>query len=210
MPENKIKQWVQYIIDTNVKVIAEVDQLNQKWKEIFISEPQKVTVMLQGLIKELWKHLSDIYPWLAYLVGQPFSEIEQQPTIELVAVMNQFLEISHKYELCKLDGTINKVCVLVTQGIHQYNISDWVSEQLGLSKEYISKQLKIKIGMTLNEFITMVKLEQAKNLLMHSNQKVYEISEALGYSTVDYFTKLFRQYTGVTPAKFKKDLGLIR
>ena len=47
-------------------------------------------------------------------------------------------------------------------------------------------------------------MEYGKKLLNGSNKKVYEISEELGYSTVDYFSKLFKNYTGFTPVQYRK------
>ena len=66
------------------------------------------------------------------------------------------------------------------------------------------KLFKNKIGITLNEYSTILKMEYGKKLLSGSNKKVYEISEELGYSTIDYFSKLFKNYTGFTPVQYRK------
>lgn len=39
---------------------------------------------------------------------------------------------------------------------------------------------------------------------MNTNQKLYEISEAVGIPNVKYFCKLFKDYTGATPSEFRK------
>ena len=79
-----------------------------------------------------------------------------------------------------------------------------LAEELELSKDYIGKLFKNKIGITLNEYSTILKMEYGKKLLKTSNKKVYEISEELGYSTVDYFSKLFKNYTNLTPVQYRK------
>jgi two-component system response regulator YesN len=53
------------------------------------------------------------------------------------------------------------------------------------------------------------KMEQAKILLRDTDMKIYEVSENLGYKTVDYFTKLFRDYTGTSPQRYRKSQGEI-
>ncbi|MDE6101881.1 MAG: AraC family transcriptional regulator, partial [Ruminococcus sp.] len=44
-------------------------------------------------------------------------------------------------------------------------------------------------------------------LLRTGNYKAYEISDILGYSSVDYFTKIFKEITGETPSRFKAKLN---
>ena len=45
-----------------------------------------------------------------------------------------------------------------------------------------------------------------QKLLRQSGMKAYEISEELGYSSADYFTKVFKEITGVSPAQYKQSL----
>ena len=49
-------------------------------------------------------------------------------------------------------------------------------------------------------------MEYGKYLLSHTDDRIYEVSEQLGYKTTDYFTKLFKEYTGTTPAEYRKKL----
>lgn len=59
------------------------------------------------------------------------------------------------------------------------------------------------MGVSFNSFYSAVKIEKAKSLLKTGNYKNYEISDMLGYSTVDYFSKIFKEMTGVTPTQFR-------
>ena len=56
----------------------------------------------------------------------------------------------------------------------------------------------------MSEYCMLVKMEYSKRLLKDTNKKVYEICEELGYTTLDYFTRLFKNYTGCTPAYYRK------
>ena len=53
------------------------------------------------------------------------------------------------------------------------------------------------------EYIRKVQLERAKLLLRQSSQMVHEVAENVGFSDVDYFTRWFRQSTGVAPTDFR-------
>ena len=81
-------------------------------------------------------------------------------------------------------------------------VDDFASAH-GYSKDYFSKIFKQHFSITFHEFCSRVKVAYAIALLRTGNYKAYEISEMLGYSSVDYFTKIFKGITGTTPSKYK-------
>ncbi|MGN1423630.1 MAG: response regulator [Oscillospiraceae bacterium] len=81
-----------------------------------------------------------------------------------------------------------------------------MAEHFGLNKDYFGKQFKQKMGVTFNYFSSVLKIFYAKELLRTGNYKTYEISEMLGYSSTDYFTKVFKEITGDTPSHFRAEL----
>lgn len=54
------------------------------------------------------------------------------------------------------------------------------------------------------DYLTNYRMEKAKQLLISADSLIYEISEAVGYSNSNYFSKLFKKYTGVSPEEYKK------
>ena len=62
--------------------------------------------------------------------------------------------------------------------------------------------LKKSTGKTLNAYITEIRMEKAKELLKDSRFKLYEVANQLGYKDANYFSTLFKRYTGCTPSKF--------
>ena len=123
---------------------------------------------------------------------------------EVEEKISNIKEIVKKYKLNNYDSLINNVSEVILKNIGKDKLLDIISKELQLSKDYIGKLFKNKIGITLNEYSTILKMEYGKKLLSGSNKKVYEISEELGYSTIDYFSKLFKNYTGFTPVQYRK------
>lgn len=78
------------------------------------------------------------------------------------------------------------------------------AEHFGFSRDYFGKMFRRQIGESFSRFSTIVKIEYAKELLRQSGLKTYEISEELGYSSADYFTKVFKDITGISPAQYKQ------
>ncbi|OZB96862.1 response regulator [Paenibacillus sp. XY044] len=74
-----------------------------------------------------------------------------------------------------------------------------------LTPSYLSKLFKQETGLTLTEYITDVRLKNAKRLLRtEPNMKVHKIGAEVGYADPAYFNKLFKKVVGVTPNEYKK------
>ncbi|MCW6015592.1 helix-turn-helix transcriptional regulator [Serratia marcescens] len=50
-------------------------------------------------------------------------------------------------------------------------------------------------------------MEQAKWLLIHSNQNINEISNEIGYNNTTYFSKLFKKIVGQSPSEYRENQG---
>lgn len=72
-----------------------------------------------------------------------------------------------------------------------------------LTPAYICMLFKQDTGMTINEYLTAVRIEKAKELLRKGSYKMFEIATFVGYSDHKYFSKLFKKHTGVNPSEFK-------
>lgn len=79
-----------------------------------------------------------------------------------------------------------------------------VSEVAGFNTTYFSSLFKKETGKTFLEYLSGVRMEQAKTLLKETNMNVASICEAVGYSDVKYFTKGFTKYTGLKPNEYRK------
>lgn len=79
-----------------------------------------------------------------------------------------------------------------------------ISDLISMNSSYFSSLFKKKTGLNLINYLQNVRIEKSKQLLLNSNQKLYEISEAVGIPNVKYFCKLFKDCTGVTPSEFRK------
>lgn len=101
------------------------------------------------------------------------------------------------------DGMVNKICRYFSDNSDKLITLEEMSAAFGFSKDYFGKLFKGHMGTSFNSFYSAVKIEKAKELLKTGNYKNYEISDMLGYSTVDYFSKIFKELTGETPTQFK-------
>ncbi|MGO4274987.1 helix-turn-helix domain-containing protein [Paenibacillus sp. TAF58] len=72
-----------------------------------------------------------------------------------------------------------------------------------LSGSYFANLFKKVTGMTVVQFVTTERMEQAKIMLAQGKQ-VQEIAQAIGYEDRPHFSELFKKHTGMTPSDFKQ------
>jgi len=78
-----------------------------------------------------------------------------------------------------------------------------LSNLICVSPQHICRIFKASVNKRPYQYINMVRLEYAKELLITSNYPVTKISKWSGFYTPAYFGKLFKQYTGITPKDFR-------
>lgn len=103
------------------------------------------------------------------------------------------------------DDFVVKTCKICIDTIEEDITMEDCAQEMKLSKDYFGKLVKQHFKIPFKEVINIIKMEYAKKLIQEENMKNYEISKLLGYSTPDYFTKKFKQYTGTTPSKYRKE-----
>ncbi|WP_075344512.1 helix-turn-helix domain-containing protein [Tenacibaculum agarivorans] len=79
-----------------------------------------------------------------------------------------------------------------------------IANELSVSKRYLSDCIKAETGKTAKEQINLFLIDEAKNLLLTPNVSVSETAYQLGFKYPEYFSRLFKNKTGVSPKLFIK------
>lgn len=80
-----------------------------------------------------------------------------------------------------------------------------LAEEFHLSAQYISQLFKSEIGVNFLAYLTNIRMERAKKLLLSTALPIGEISEQLGFGDYRVFTKVFKKSEGVTPSQYRRD-----
>jgi two-component system response regulator YesN len=81
-------------------------------------------------------------------------------------------------------------------------ISD-IAKEVYLTTTYVCLIFKQETGMTLNDYLTKVRMETALDMLKDPANKLHDICYAIGYSEPSYFSKMFKKYTGLSPSEYR-------
>jgi two-component system response regulator YesN len=87
--------------------------------------------------------------------------------------------------------------------IEKLTIDD-ISQAVYLSPCYLSKIFKQELGCTIMEFLTKIRIEEAKKLLKNPKYNIMQVANEIGFEDPSYFTKVFKRSEGVTPSQYKR------
>lgn len=85
---------------------------------------------------------------------------------------------------------------------NQLNVESVLSH-LNVDRATLSTRFKRHTGQSILEYITMIRINNAKRLLRTTSMPVLEISNLSGFGDPAYFTRLFRKKTGCTPVQYR-------
>ncbi|MDO5291691.1 MAG: response regulator transcription factor [bacterium] len=80
-----------------------------------------------------------------------------------------------------------------------------IAKMFNYNSAYLGKVFKKEFGESFNVTLDKLRIENAKKFLLSGSMKVYQVSEKVGFSNIDYFCSKFKKYVGVSPKEFKKE-----
>ena len=79
-----------------------------------------------------------------------------------------------------------------------------IAKTFNYNSAYLGKLFKKEMGEGFNNILDSIRIENAKKLLLEQDFKVYQVSEKVGFSNIDYFYNKFKKYVGLSPKEFQK------
>jgi len=138
---------------------------------------------IQTLLDQMG-NIDELKAWMITFLQEAVSIMEQ------ISKQSKKAEIidAQKYVLLHLDQKISL---------------EEVAERLYLNSSYFSRLFKKETGENFTEYVTRMKMEKAKELMLDSNRTIESIAEMLGYDNKGYFVKLYKNHYGVSPRRYK-------
>ncbi len=81
-----------------------------------------------------------------------------------------------------------------------------VASHVNITASWLSTRFKEEVGIGVSDFINNVRIEKAKKMLGQREDMIYEVSEKAGFTSGQYFSKIFKEFVGVTPNQYRRNL----
>ncbi|WP_310830680.1 response regulator [Paenibacillus pedocola] len=147
---------------------------------------------------------------------KPLDKAELLQVVE--AALKQEEEVQRREKLEKLvdpklfqidpDGSgmgepVREAIAYVEQHLHEQLTMAEVAARIHLNASYFSVLFKEQAGVPFSEYLSRLRIQRAKEMLLQSRLSIGEIGERVGYKTDKYFIKVFKSLEGISPSRYR-------
>jgi two-component system response regulator YesN len=195
--------------DTSYRLLNELlADIIQKYPD----DPREVKARLLELIVVLSRAAIEGGANLKMLLSLNSQYLEELNKIESVEDQCLWiLKVTQKFVDCVGDSgdiknlqVIQKAAEYMRDNFNKKLTIDDISQAVYLSPCYLSKIFKQELGCTIMEFLTKVRIDEAKKLLRNPRYNIMQVANLIGFDDPSYFTKVFKKSEGITPSQYKR------
>lgn len=106
-------------------------------------------------------------------------------------------------ELNRHEQLVNSIKSYINANYDSISNIEQITSSIYISESYARRIFKSLTGKTIFEYLQIVRMEKAKQLLENPKYRIYEIADMVGYKSKPYFVETFRKYTGVSPKDYR-------
>ena len=187
-----------------IELLREVRNINIDSEVIFVSSYNEFEYARQGLILGAFDYM--LKPVKSYKLQEVLKRAKEKlDEKNYNKISGSCVKMAFHYFGIKANTPFSeRIFQFLSDNENTVITMEEIADHFEISKDYFGKLFKQNFEVSFNHFYSVLKVEYAKTLIREYNYKAYEISEMLGYSSRDYFTKIFREVTGTTPTEYKR------
>lgn len=141
---------------------------------------------------------------------QLYEELNRLQSIEEIShwienLVNKIFDYVNDNRVSYKDKLILDVKSYLQKNFNQSIILDEIAEGFHISPPYLSSLFSKKVGMTIFEYITNIRINKAKELLRTTNYKILDICNEVGYKDPKYFNQVFKKQVDLTPSQYRSE-----
>ncbi len=202
--KNIVSNLVGEIMDRYGESCIFNDDENQIIAIFYIDEKKKKVA--SNILNEITEEINNYFNHKTYIgLSGEFSDIYRISDLYDKSNLNLQHEILKK-DLDKNDqGKIvnNAILAIKTSDLKDVSL-EYIAKQIYVSPYYLSRIFKQETGENFINYVTKIRVEKAKELILNFNLDTNQIADIIGYNSTKYFLKVFKKYTDLTPREFKK------
>lgn len=131
-------------------------------------------------------------------------------TIIIVVARNIAMFLPQQVDECSDDKSLD-ILQYIQANIYQTGKirAKEISQHFGISESYLGRYIKKHTNETMQQYILSYKLKLVESRLLHSQMRISEIAEELGFTDESHLSKFFKKYKGCSPSSFRKSNNIL-
>lgn len=173
---------------------------------IFMNRYQEVVGIIGGYKEEIEKLRSLLAGEIEKLVGGKCCvQIEYCTRGEIAPIYEKLRMNAGRIMECR--PIVTEARKYIYQNYRQRELDlTQVAEAIGCNPSYLSRVMKQELGISFKDFLTMLRISRAIQLMRNPELSINQIAEKVGYSNQHYFSAAFKNCQGVSPSEFRRNL----
>ncbi|QNL50479.1 AraC family transcriptional regulator [Olivibacter sp. SDN3] len=151
----------------------------------------------------------DLYDHITEQSRQERPYYQQLVSGDILQLLGNIYALSREKQLDGDDSyihdLINQSKLVLRENFEQLISIEDIAEQLGVSYSLFRKAFKKHVGISPGQYLIQLKIEKAKFLLNHPHKRIKDIAYELGFDSCFYFSKLFKDKTGLSPEHYRRN-----
>jgi len=190
------------------EVFKQITDANTRNGTLTTDTTQKIHYTFYGTFCKLIHYLKETdknynVPEIDYPQYNPTDAINQM-TATIKRLCEEFATMSDINKNTQI--TIQNIKNFIEKNYNNPNLSlVMIADYIGITPQYLSNLFKTHETENLSHYITRIRVEEAKRLLVTTKLSITEISEAIGYANNASFTKMFKKNENVSPKTYRKN-----
>ncbi|WP_153722858.1 helix-turn-helix domain-containing protein [Sporosarcina cascadiensis] len=201
--------------------LGDLDGVRQQWEDVYCSiashvhiEPEEFRLQVLDLLFSLSKSAIQNGASPKNMMPLQIKHAKELHELETLAEIDACVKTIITEYSEQVDEGHNEQSLKSVKGILQF-IEDHYHEDIGLetvaaqvelSPNYVSAIFKQTTGSSFSYYLTERRMKKAKHLLEDLNMTIYEVAESVGYSSSQYFSRVFKNHVDMTPTAYRNSV----
>ncbi len=189
--------------------------LNQLLRYVYSPHPDQVALIRSRAVQLVWM-LTGIEPAgegerqenqlyrQVYIPALKHAATLEDVDITLAEMLHLYVDYSFDFSEIRHSDTIYRVMEYIKSNYSRKVTLEDISSYVHLSPSHLSGLFRKETGQTISAYLSFVRIEKSKHLLSTTDTPIAQIGALCGFEDQSYFTRVFRQQTGLSPKKYRQ------
>lgn len=122
----------------------------------------------------------------------------------VILMLNEYCDLVNTYATGRYSPIVKKAVDYIMLNLGNHLTLNRIAGEIHINPSYLSRKFKEETEINISEFINQKRVDEAKLYLRRGNISITDIAHLVGFNDLNYFSKVFKKYTAVTPSQYSR------